>query len=108
SHSSTRMRTLERWSLSSLSITTPSPFKAEPSRRMAFSLLGMLLEIALVDRLQARLLDRETKEPAARANHRGGRFRPYVALGQEQPSGRGQALHPLHPRHCCKILGEAL
>src|ERR1700675_2284826 len=92
------MRTLVRWSLSSLRTTTPSPFKAEPSRRMALSLLGMLLEIPRVDGFEARLRNGKAHEASARTNHRGRRFRPHVALGQQQEPRWSHALHSLHAR----------
>src|SRR5580693_9373230 len=79
------MRTLVRWSDSSLSMTTPRPEKAEPSRRMARSLphplVGLVLEIAGVDRFEARLLDAEIFEPALHGDHLDRRFRPHVAVG---------------------------
>src|ERR1700733_8503033 len=85
SHSSTRMRTLVRWSDSSLSMTTPRPEKAEPSRRMArpflHRLFGLVFEIAGVDGFEARLLDAEIFEPAMHRDHLGRGFRAYVAIG---------------------------
>src|SRR5262249_7846041 len=79
------MRTLVRWSESSLSMTTPSPEKAEPSRCMAGLLLqGLLrhrLKIARIDRLQARLLDPEVFQPTLRGAALGRGFRPDVAVG---------------------------
>src|ERR1700760_4013210 len=82
------MRTLVRWSDSSLSMTTPRPSKAEPSRRIARSFLrglghGLVLEIAGVDRLEARLLDAQEFQAALHGDHFGGRFRPHVAIGME-------------------------
>src|SRR5690348_7292217 len=79
------MRTLVRWSESSLSMTTPRPEKAEPSRCMTSSLLGSPLrrglEIAGIDGLKARLLHAEIFEAALHGDHLGRRFRPYVAVG---------------------------
>src|SRR5579863_726912 len=85
SHSKTRMRTLVRWSDSSLSMTTPSPENAEPSRCMAGSFLqrflGPGLEIAGIDRLEARLLDTEEFQAALHRDHLCGGFRAHVAIG---------------------------
>src|SRR5262249_62417951 len=79
------MRMLVRWSESSLSMTTPSPEKAEPSRCMAGLLLGgehrVRLEIARIDRLEARLLHAEIFEAALHGDHLGRGFRPNVAVG---------------------------
>src|ERR1700733_11886671 len=79
------MRTLVRWSDSSLSMTTPRPEKAEPSRCMPRSLpgrvFGLGLEVAGVDRLEARFLHAEILETALHGDHFGGSFRPHVAIG---------------------------
>src|SRR5580698_667128 len=79
------MRTLVRWSDSSLSMTTPRPEKAEPSRCIASSFfkdfLGLRLEVTGIDRFQARLLNAEIFQPALHGDHFGGRFRPHVAIG---------------------------
>src|SRR5271163_2535251 len=79
------MRTLVKWSDSSLSITTPRPEKAEPSRCMAGSFLHRLvgpgLEIAGVDRLKARLLDAEKLQSALHRDHLGRGLRTHVAIG---------------------------
>src|SRR5580700_9623277 len=81
------MRTLVRWSDSSLSMTTPRPWKAEPSRCMKRSLpqglVGLGLEITGVDRLEARLLHTEEFEPALHGDDFIRRFRPHVAVGMQ-------------------------
>src|SRR5260370_1321748 len=59
----TTTRMLVKWSATSFSVTTPTPFKAEPSRRMALSFVD-LVEVGGVDRLEARLVDRKVREPA--------------------------------------------
>src|ERR1700730_16834458 len=77
------MRTLVRWSDSSLSMTTPRPWKAEPSRCMKRSLLhlaGLGLEVAGIDRLEARLLHAEEFQPALYGDDFIRRFRPHVAV----------------------------
>src|SRR5262245_33501318 len=92
SNSSTIMRALVRWSIVSFRKTTPSPCQGEPSRCIAsFSELpGLLLEIARVDALEARLLDREPRQAPARRYHRSRRLRPYVAIGHE-PEAAGRS-----------------
>src|ERR1700751_5611039 len=81
------MRMLVRWSESSLSITTPSPEKAEPSRCMAGLLLHRLfrrcLKIARIDRLEARLLDAEIFPATLHGDALGRGFRPYVPVRLE-------------------------
>src|SRR5580700_2006488 len=79
------MRTLVKWSDSSLSMTTPRPWKAEPSRCMKRSLLqgrvGLGLEVAGIDRFEARLLNAEEFQPALHGDDFIRRFRPHVAVG---------------------------
>src|SRR4029077_8003166 len=79
------MRMLVRWSESSLSMTTPSPEKAEPSRCMAGLLLHRLvrrcLKIARTDSLGARLLDAEIFQATLHGDDLGRGFRPYVPVG---------------------------
>src|SRR5262249_42568714 len=79
------MRTLARWSESSLSMTTPRPEKAEPSRCMASPFLRALLrvrfEIARVDGLEARLLNAEIFQASLHGDNLGGRFRSHIPIG---------------------------
>src|ERR1700753_3965573 len=81
------MRTLVRWSDSSLSMTTPRPEKAEPSRCITRSFLhcvfGLGVEIAIVNRLEARCLHAEEFEPSLHRNAFRRRFRPHVAVGMQ-------------------------
>src|SRR5580704_980783 len=81
------MRTLVRWSDSSLSMTTPRPEKAEPSRCMARALLcrrcGLGLEITRIDRFEARLLHAEEFQAALLGDDFRRRFRPHVAVGMQ-------------------------
>src|SRR5436190_7916405 len=79
SHSSTRMRTLVTWSLSSLRTTTPRPWRAEPSRCMASS--HHVFEVAVVDLVKTGRLDRKPQQPAASGDHGCGCVRADVALG---------------------------
>src|SRR4030081_3022891 len=79
------MRTLERWSASSLVNTVPRPCQGEPSRRIARSLFaaGLLLEEAGVDRAEAWIFDRQRAPCAVGGDHRARRFRTHVAVGRE-------------------------
>src|SRR5262245_60688898 len=82
----TTTSTLVKWSASSLSITTPTPRRAEPSRRMLHSMLllrSRIVEIAGVDGFEARFLDREPQQLAAGGDGSGGRFRAHIAIGDQ-------------------------
>src|SRR6202522_1568291 len=113
SHSSTRMRTLVRWSESSLSTTTPRPEKAEPSRCIELSFLhrhfgvGFALEIAGVDGFEARLLDAEILEPALHSDDFGSGLRPHVAVGLQAHLADARPLNRAYARNERKPLGEA-
>src|SRR5947209_9673281 len=99
------MRTLVRLSSSSLSVTTPMPFKAEPSRRMAVSFVRMLVEILTVDCLEAGLGNSEAEQTPPRRNHGSGGFGPDILLRQEQPAARARALDLPHSSNSCQMLG---
>src|SRR5262249_56935738 len=75
------MRVLVKWSESSLSMTTPRPENAEPSRCMAGPLLRSPLrhgiEIAGIDRLQTWLLLAEIVQAARHGDHYGRGLPPY-------------------------------
>src|SRR5216684_3086188 len=101
------MRTLVRWSLSSFNSTTPTPCRAEPSRRMALSFLD-LVEVRGVDRLEAGLLDRQAQQAPAGADHRDRRFRAHVALGQQPHAIGANRLDLLHAGDRLEPLGEPL
>src|SRR5262245_462499 len=103
---STTTRMLLKWSAISFSVTTPKPCKAEPSRCMALSFVG--LEVTGVDRLQARLLDRKPEQATATADHRRCRLRPHVVVGCEPPAVRARWFDRLDARHRGKPLGEPL
>src|SRR5215475_5294265 len=103
---STTTRMLVKWSAISLTVTTPKPCKAEPSRRMELSFMG--LEVAYVDRLQTRLLDRQAPQTSAGRDHRGRSFRAHVVVGQEQEPVGVPGLDPLHARDGGDPLGKAL
>src|SRR5262249_14180228 len=87
-------------------LRTPKPGKAEPSRRMELSFMG--LEVAYVDRLQTRLLDRQAPQTSAGRDHRGRGFRPHVVVGEEQEPVGVPGLDPLHARDRGNPLGKAL
>src|SRR5215831_2787949 len=92
----TTTRMLVKRSAISFSVTTPKPCKADPSRRMELSFVG--LEVARVDRFEARLLDRQAQQPPAGRDHRRGSFRPHVVIGQQQKPVGVATLDPLHAR----------
>src|SRR5689334_22378860 len=105
------MRTLVRWSESSLSMTTPSPEKAEPSRCMTGSLLGSLLrrglEIAGIDGLKARLLDAEIFEAALHSDHLGRGFGADIAIGLQANFVDARLLDPADARDRREPLGQS-
>src|ERR1700692_5083001 len=104
------MRTLVRWADSSLSMTTPRPWKAEPSRCMKRSLLhlaGLGLEVAGVDRLEARLLHAEEFQPALHGNDFICRFRPHVAVGMQPQFADAGLLDTADAGNERKPLGKA-
>src|SRR5206468_6171557 len=78
-HSSTRMRMLTKWSLSSLRKTTPTPWRAEPSRCMTSS--GRVLEVTVVDQIETRGLDREAQKAATGSDYGRSRIRANITLG---------------------------
>src|SRR6185437_5336607 len=92
------MRTLEMLSASSLTKTVPTPWNAEPSRRMTRPRF-LCLERARVDRLEARLVDREPLQRAADGDYRARRIRSHVALGRHAVAVRRDRLHPCHARN---------
>src|SRR5687768_7550676 len=95
-NSSTRKRTLVRWSNSSRKNTTLKPRQGEPSRRMGGSLLLEILEVAIVDRVERRFLDRQPPQRTAGLHHRRGSLRPHVALRQEPETARTNGLDRAH------------
>src|SRR5580698_500240 len=105
------MRTLVRWSDSSLSMTTPRPWKAEPSRCVKRSLfqsrVGLGLEIAGVDRLGARLLHAEESKPALHGDDFIRRFRPHVAIGMQPQFADAGLLDAADAGNERKPLGKA-
>src|SRR6516165_4347061 len=105
------MRTLARWSESSLSMTTPRPEKAEPSRCMASpfprALLGVSFEIACIDRLQVRLLNAEIFQASLHGDDLGGRLRPHVPVGVQADFADTGLLDPAHPRDKREALRQA-
>src|SRR4051794_15643723 len=98
------MRMLDIWSDSSFSTTVPRPWKTEPSRRIAYALrLCRTLEVAGVDRLEARDVDRQLRQRAVGGHHRPSRIGADVA-GRDQsvtvarPCHRGDARYRGEPR----------
>src|ERR1700751_306860 len=106
------MRMLVRWSESSLSITTPSPEKAEPSRCMAGLLLHRLfrrcLKIARIDRLEARLLDAEIFQATLHGDDLGRGSRRYVPFRLEAIFVDPAFLNPADPGNEREPLGQSI
>src|SRR5205823_13041444 len=106
------MRMLVRWSESSLSMTTPRPENAEPSRCMAgpvlFRSLRRRLEIARIDRLEARLLHAEIFQAALHSHHLGRGFRPDISVGLQAKLIDAGFLDPADARNNREPLGEAV
>src|SRR5690606_14607639 len=101
SHSSTRMRELDRWSDSSLMATAPMPCQGEPvrlvSRGMAYLLVGRLvLEVAVVDGVQAGRLGRQAKQLAAGRDDRARDRRAHVAVGAQAVGVPARGLDASH------------
>src|SRR5271165_4694199 len=105
------MRVLVRWSESSLSMTTPSPEKAEPSRCMAGPLQRSVLrrcrEIARIDRLEARLLHAQIFQATLHGDHLGRGFRPYVPVGLQAKFVYAGFLDPADARNKREPLGQS-
>src|SRR5262245_54653004 len=100
------MRTLVRWSLSSLRMTTPRPWRAEPSRCMASS--RQVLEVAVVDHVETGRLDRKPQQPAATCDHGRGRVRAHIALGIDAHVIGGGSLHRFYARHTLELVRKTL
>src|SRR5215204_2340118 len=96
------MRTLVRWSNSSRKNTTLKPRQGEPSRRMVgmgyslhFLVHFLVLEIAAVDRVEARLLERQPPQrPAGVDDGRGGR-RADITVSQQPVPARASLIDSL-------------
>src|SRR5690242_10960920 len=101
------MRTLEMLSESSLTKTVPRPWNADPSRRMAHPRV-LDLEGVRIDRLQARLVDREPPQRAADGNDGVRRIRPHVALGGHAVAIGRQRLDLRHARNGREFPRDAL
>src|SRR6202050_5022962 len=105
------MRQLVRWSDSSLSMTTPTPCRAEPSRRMPGSLLHRLcrlvFEVAGIDRLEARLLHAEIFQPALHGYHLSRSLRPHVTIGMQAQFSDACLLDAADARNKGEPLGKS-
>src|SRR6516165_2233593 len=91
------MRTLARWSESSLSMASPFPR----------ALLGVSFEIACIDRLQVRLLNAEIFQASLHGDDLGGRLRPHVPVGVQADVADTGLLDPAHPRDKREALRQA-
>src|SRR5690242_13713244 len=94
------MRALERWSDISLTVTVPRPWNGEPSRRIAHPLRHARprLEEPAIDRIEARLVDREFSQRAVRRDHRARRIRAHIVVGREAEAIRAEDLDLHHAR----------
>src|SRR5947209_9003317 len=106
STTSTTTRMLVKWSAISFSVTTPKPCRADPSRRMALSLVG--LEVARIDSLEARLLDRQPQQASTSSDHRRGCLRAHVVVRGQTPAASAHRLDLLHAGHGREPLREPL
>src|SRR5918998_1489221 len=108
SHSKTRMRALVRWSDNSFSRTVPSPWKGEPSRRIAYPLTmpGILVEVAGVDHFETGLLEREPGQSSAHGDHFARGVRPHVAISCKPEAVRSLLLDFADTRDQCQPLCE--
>src|SRR5579864_2095349 len=106
------MRTLVRWSDSSLSTTTPTPWKAEPSRRMAgpvlhgLAFVGFGLKKSRVDRLEARFLNAEIFEAAVHRHHFDRRFGAHIPVGMQAYLADADLLDAADTRDQRQPIGE--
>src|SRR4030095_4036966 len=100
------MRTLVRWSLSSLRMTTPRPWRAEPSRCMASS--RGVLEVAVVDLVKTGRFHRQPQQPAPRRHHGCSRIRAHVALGVDAHVFGCHGLHRFHAWYGPELVRNAL
>src|SRR3569832_2453460 len=94
------MRTLPKWSDNSFSTTTPRPCQGEPSRRMGH-LLGccaLRLEVARIDGLEARPVERELMQMTAGGDNDRGSFAAHVALAHHAPAPRRRLRYAAHAR----------
>src|ERR1700761_3859349 len=102
---------LVRWSASSLSITTPSPLKAEPSRRMPGSflqrLIGLAIEVMIIDRFEAWLLDAEIFEAPMQGDDLRRCFRAHVAFRVQAQLADASLLDPADARNERKPVGKS-
>src|SRR5260370_28395105 len=98
------MRALAKWSASSLSSTVPRPCQGEPSRRIANLPFhyGLLLEEARVDRVKARIVDREARQRTIRRDDRPRRLGAHVVIGGEAVRLVCRLRHAENPPDCAK------
>src|SRR5260370_11642895 len=98
------MRALAKWSASSLSSTVPRPCQGEPSRCIANLPFrrGLLLEEARVDRVKARIVDREARQRTIRRDDRPRRLGAHVVIGGEAVGMLCGVLDVENPRNGAK------
>src|SRR5262245_10254447 len=87
-------------------MTTPRPWRAEPSRCMASS--HHVVEVAVVDHIETGRLDREPQQPTATCDHGRGRIRAHIALGVDAHVIGGRGLHRFHARYSPELVRKAL
>src|SRR5262245_45992330 len=101
-HSSTRMRMLTKWSLSSLRKTTPTPWRAEPSRCMTSS--RRVREVTVVDQIETRGLDREAQKAPTRRDDGRGRIRADITFGIDTHVIRAGLLDRTHALQILELI----
>src|SRR5215831_13552697 len=87
-------------------MTTPRPWRAEPSRCMATS--RHVLEILVVDLVEARRFDRQPQQLAAIADNGCSGVRAHVALGVNAHAIGAGSLHRFDARNGLELFRDAL
>src|SRR5580704_16279503 len=97
-HSITSIRAPVKWSASSFRKTTPTPLRAEPSRRMKLPSLSRPLEIAGIDRFETGGFHRQKLEPAAGSDDLRRRLGPNIAIRQQPDASAAEFLNTADAR----------
>src|SRR5215467_14973209 len=87
-------------------MTTPRPWRAEPSRCIATS--RHVLEILVVDLVEARRFDRQPQQLATIADNGCGGVRAHVTLGIDARMIGADGLDRFHARDGLELFRDAL